>query len=48
MSWLSLTFSQVAPASSDLYRAASSDSTVAHTRPDLAGDAAIPMRPFRP
>ena len=45
---MSETISQVSPLSSERYSPRSSDSTMANTRPVLAGDAATPMRPFTP
>ena len=44
----SLTRSHVSPPSSESSSTPSSASTMAHTRPDLAGDAATPMRPLIP
>ena len=45
---LSLTRSHVSPPSSESSSTPSSCSTMAQTRPDLAGDAATPMRPLIP
>ena len=45
---LSFTRSQVSPLSSDRSSTPSSASTMAHTRPDCAGEIATPMRPLMP